>query len=199
MFPRFTDSLNGMRNTGVSLARSLERPVSHERGVGHLPDSVPDDGTLKAKLKSGDPEAEYIQAIYYYRGIHGPLDWHLANALMKKSAEQGYAPAQTAYAHFAQTGVGMKMDYSIAQDYYLRASESGIPTATNALIAIQNDTVWLERYGRKRRLTPPVEYQHQRRQPDVTFGGAVYVKRDPGQYSPLNRPRRLQKTNPLGI
>jgi hypothetical protein len=116
---------------------------------------------------------------------------------MRKGADKGYPPAECAYAYFAQTW--MRMDYATAQMYYLRASECGVRVATNALIAIQNDTVWLQRYGRRRSLTSTVDYQHPQRQPDVTFGSALYVKRFPGQYSPLNCPRRLQKTNPLGI
>jgi TPR repeat protein len=188
-----------VRATGLTFTRSQPLPPIQETGIYHLPNSVPDERTLKTRVHSSDPEAQYIQAVYHYKGIHAPLDWHLANALMKKSADQGYPPAQCAYAHFAQTGVGMKMDYGVAQHYYLKASENGIQAATNALIAIQNDTVWLERYGRKRRLTSAVEYQHPRRQPDVTFGGAFYVKKYSGQYSPLNLPKRLQKTNPLGL
>jgi hypothetical protein len=188
-----------MRTTGLNLARSQPLSSMVESGVCHLPDSIPDDRTLKSQLKAGDPEAQYIQAVYHYKGSHAPLDWHLANSLMRKSADQGYAPAQCAYAHFAQTGVGMPMDSNVAQNYYLRASENGIQVETNAVIAIQNDTVWLERYGRRRRMTPPVEYQNPRRQSDVTFGGSFYVKRFAGQYSPLNLPRRLQKTNPLGL
>jgi hypothetical protein len=188
-----------MKSGRLSLSRSQPIPSTQESGVCHLPDSLPDDKTLKTRLKTGDAEAEYIQAVYHYKGIHAPLDWNLANSLMKKSADQGYPPAQCAYAYFAQTAVGMRMDYATAQSYYLRASENGIQVATNALVAIQNDTVWLERYGRRRRLMSPVEFQHPRRQPDVTFGSTLYVRRFAGQYSPLNLPRRLQKTNPLGI
>jgi hypothetical protein len=187
-----------MRTSG-SLARSQPLPGLQTTGVCHLPPTVPDDRAVKSRAAAGDAEALYIQAVYHYKGINAPLDWHLASALMKRSADQGYPPAEFAYAHFAQSGVGMRMDYAVAQHYYLRASENGVQGATNALIAIQNDTVWLERFGRRRRLTAPVEYQTPRRQPDITFGSPLHTKRFAGQYSPLNLPKRLQKTNPLGL
>jgi TPR repeat protein len=171
----------------------------HESGVCHLPDTVPDDRTLKARVRDGDPEAQYIQALYHYKGTHAALDWNLANVLMKKAADRGYPPAQCGYAHFAQTGVGMAMDYNIAQTYYSRAADNGLQVAAAALLAMQNDAVWLQRYGRRRRLTAPVEYQRPRMQPDVTFGATFHVKRYAGQYSPRNLPRKLQKTNPLGL
>jgi TPR repeat protein len=154
---------------------------------------------VKTRAISGDAESQYVQAVYHFKGINAPLNWHLANSLMKKSADQGYPPAEFGYAHFAQSGVGMPMDYAVAQAYYLRASENGVEGATNALIAMQNDSVWLERFGRRRRLTAPVQYQTPRRQPDITFGSLRHTKRFAGQYSPLNLPKRLQKTNPLGL
>jgi hypothetical protein len=187
-----------MRVSG-SLTRPQALPGLQTTGVCHLPPTVPDGKTVKSRAVSGDAEAEYIQAIYHFKGINAPLDWHLANALMKRSADQGYALAEFAYGYFAQTGVGMRMDYGVAQEYYLRASEKGAQGATNALIAIQNDAVWLQRFGRRRRLQAPVQYQTPRRQPDITFGSPMHTKRFAGQYSPLNLPKRLQKTNPLGL
>jgi hypothetical protein len=180
------------------LTRSPPLPGAAASGVCHLPSSVPDDQTVKDLAADGDAEAQYVQAVYHFKGIKAPLDWNLANALMKQSADQGYPPAEFAYAHFAQTGVGMGMDYSVAQAYYQRASEHGVDAATNALIAIENDTVWLERYGRRRQMTAPVDYQSPRRQPDVTFGSPVHTKRFSGQYSPLNQDQAHSR-NPLGI
>jgi hypothetical protein len=188
-----------MRPHSVSRSRSQPAPPLPDHGICQLPFDVPCDKTLKAGVESGDPEALYVQAVYHYKGINAPLDWNLAHSLMKRSADQGYPPALYSYAHFAHAGIGMPMSYKRAQDYYLQASERGIPAATSALVAMQNDTVWLERYGRRRRVTSRVEYQHPRRQPDVTFGSPIHSKRIPGQYSPLSLPRSLQKTNPLRI
>jgi TPR repeat protein len=183
----------------LTLTGSQTLSFGQETGVCQLPVDLPDDKTLKAGLAADDPESLYIQALLHFKGIRAPLDWNLAYQLMKKSADLEYPLAQFALAHFCQSGVGTRMDYTTAQSYYLRASQNGVPGATNALIAMQNDTVWLERYGRKRRLTAPVEYQRPRREPDVSFGSPRHTKRWVGQYSPLNLPRKLQKRNPLGI
>jgi hypothetical protein len=188
-----------MRSPRRTFGRSQPLSSTQEIGICQLPEEIPDEKTLKAGVKAGDPESLYIQAVFHYKGTRAPLDWGIANYLMRRSADLGYPNAQFSFAYFAQNGIGMRMDYGLAQHYFLRASEEGIPGATNALIAIQNDTVWLERYGRKRRLTAPVQYQNPRRQPDVTFGSPRHTKRWAGQYSPLNLPKRLQKTNPLGL
>jgi hypothetical protein len=188
-----------MRNTGARARRCPPVSFLHDVGICELPDEIPDDATLKSRIKSGDPEAQYIQAVLHYKGSNASLDWDLAQSLMRKSAEQGYPRAQYSFAHFAQNAVGMPADSFTAQNYYYQASLSGIPSATNSLVALQTNTIFRERYGTKRHTRSPFEYERPKRQPDVTFGSPLYIKKSTGQYSPHKLPRRLQKTNPLGL
>jgi TPR repeat protein len=112
-----------MRSLRPSFGRS--QPISFTQDVGIC--QLPDEQALKAGVKSSDPESLYIQAVLHYKGWRASLDWDRAHHLMKRSADLGYARAQYSFGYFAQCGIGMKMDYAVAQNYYLRASEGGIP------------------------------------------------------------------------
>jgi TPR repeat protein len=188
-----------MRSAGASLSFSPSLSKLHDVGICELPDDLPDQETLTAGVTSGDPESQYIQAVLHYKGQQAALDWNRAQVLMKKSADQGHPLAQYSYGYFSQSGVGRTANPAVARKHYRRASENGIQGATTALLAIQSGTVLSERDGRSRPVTGMVDYQRPRRQPDITFGSLVHTKRSPGQYSPHHLPRRLQKTNPLGL
>jgi hypothetical protein len=188
-----------MTSSSARLTRRSPLSFLDNVGICELPEEVPDALTLKSLVQAGDPEAQYIQAVLHYKGTNATLDWDLSHLLMKKSAEQGYPRAQYSFAYFAQCGIGMPVDLLLARKYYYRASLSGIPGATNNLAALQNDTVFREKYATKRRIGSPADYERPKRQPDVTFGSLVHAKRSAGQYHPHNLPRSQQKTNPLGL
>jgi hypothetical protein len=87
--PASSSNHNSMRHSGARLTRS--QPFSFVQDVGVC--ELPDEETLRAGLKDGNPEAQYIQAVFHYKGSNATLDWDLAHSLMKKSAEQGYPRA----------------------------------------------------------------------------------------------------------
>jgi uncharacterized protein len=53
--------------------------------------------------------------------------------LFKRSADLGYAPAQSALAHLYETGRGVTQDTQTAVDWYLRAAAQGDPDAREAI------------------------------------------------------------------
>lgn len=83
---------------------------------------------------SGVKEAQYQLCLMFKRG-QGMKDADAgeAYAWCKKSAEQGYGPAEHEMASSLQTGWGVAKDPAAALDYYMKASRQGVPQAQYAL------------------------------------------------------------------
>lgn len=82
----------------------------------------------------GGQEAQYQLCLMFKRGqgMKAP-DAGEAYAWCKKSADQGYGPAEHEMASSLQTGWGVAKDPAAALDYYLKASKQGVPEAQYAL------------------------------------------------------------------
>lgn len=82
----------------------------------------------------GRQEAQYQLCLMFKRGqgMKAP-DAGEAYVWCKKSADQGYGPAEHEMASSLQTGWGVAKDPAAALEYYLKASKQGVPEAQYAL------------------------------------------------------------------
>lgn len=89
---------------------------------------------IRKAASDGGQEAQYQLCLMYKRGqgMKAPEAGE-AYAWCKKSADQGYGPAEHEMASSLQTGWGVAKDPAAALDYYLRASKQGVPEAQYAL------------------------------------------------------------------
>lgn len=89
---------------------------------------------IRKAASDGRQEAQYQLCLMYKRGqgMKAP-DAGEAHAWCKKSADQGYGPAEHEMASSLQTGWGVAKDPAAALEYYLRASRQGVPQAQYAL------------------------------------------------------------------
>jgi TPR repeat protein len=62
--------------------------------------------TLLSQAQSGDREAQYFLALIYEQGLLVPRDIDVSRSWMRKSAEQGYVPAQGAMGEMYLINVG---------------------------------------------------------------------------------------------
>src|SRR5579863_382693 len=60
---------------------------------------------------AGDPKAEYFLGKHYAAGIDVPADYTKAAEYLRQSANQGYAPAETALGSCYARGDGVRQDY----------------------------------------------------------------------------------------
>ena len=79
-------------------------------------------GTARAAAAKGDPRAGYFLARQYADGNGVPQDYSKAAEYLRKSAEQGYAPAQTGLGSCYAHGEGVKQDYTEALRWYRKAA-----------------------------------------------------------------------------
>lgn len=89
---------------------------------------------IRQAAASGSKEAQYQLCRMYKhgQGMAAP-DAGEAYVWCKKSAEQGYGPAEHEIASSLQTGWGVAKDPAGALEYYLKASKQGVPEAQYAL------------------------------------------------------------------
>ncbi len=77
----------------------------------------------------GDAEAQYEAARIMGSGEHGEINTEEANQWIKKSAEQGYSPAQCAMGIRYLYGDGFSTDYILASEWLKLSCEQGNPHA----------------------------------------------------------------------
>lgn len=89
---------------------------------------------IRKAASEGGQEAQYQLCLMYKRGqgMKAPEAGE-AYAWCKKSADQGYGPAEHEMASSLQTGWGVAKDPAAALEYYLKASKQGVPEAQYAL------------------------------------------------------------------
>jgi TPR repeat protein len=91
---------------------------------------------LMTKAQSGDATAQYQVGLGYDMGKHVTKDSDEAERWFRKSAEQGYAPAEGAY------GLRMRQSNSaIAERWMLRAAEHG-DVSTQFWLGVAYDDNW---------------------------------------------------------
>ncbi|MCM1129957.1 MAG: sel1 repeat family protein [Alistipes senegalensis] len=89
---------------------------------------------MSKAAEAGDREVQYRLCLMFKRGqgMKKP-DAQKAYAWCRKSAEQGYGPAEYETAASLYAGLGTEKDTAAALDYYMRASRQGVPEAQYAL------------------------------------------------------------------
>lgn len=86
------------------------------------------------QVKQQTPEELYNKGVDYFFGKNGcPTDTLKAINMFRKSAEQGYAPAQFDLGLSYERGYGVKQNYSEAAEWYRKAADSGNALAQNFL------------------------------------------------------------------
>jgi len=70
--------------------------------------------TLRLSAAAGDPRARFAFADHYYRGLGAPQNYSQALLWYSKSANQGFAPAQTQLGSMYQHKWGVPRDYKRA-------------------------------------------------------------------------------------
>ena len=81
-----------------------------------------DIAELEMRAETGDPAAEYALGMMYETGDGVAIDSSRARQWIRKSADQGYAPAQYELGRF-YTLKGPQQDFSKAVDWLRRAAE----------------------------------------------------------------------------
>lgn len=81
----------------------------------------------------GDPRVEYKVAVMYNLGLGVPPDHGEGSVWLRRAADQGYAPAQTALGDMFREGMGVDRNYAEAAKWYLRAAEQGYGSAQHSL------------------------------------------------------------------
>src|SRR5690348_6690482 len=112
---------------GLSLAGILISGAS-----GSVSDGFTMDTAVAAAAK-GDPRAEFFLARHYTDGRGVPRDYARAVEYLRRSADQGYAPAQTGLGSCYAHGQGVKQDYAEAVRWYRQAAAQGDSLAEYSL------------------------------------------------------------------
>ena len=86
-----------------------------------------------AAAEKGDPQAEFFMAQRCAHGVGVPRDYMKAVAYLRRSANQGYAPAQTSLGSCYAHGLGVKQDYGEAVRWYRKAAVRGDSLAEYSL------------------------------------------------------------------
>lgn len=88
---------------------------------------------------NGDAEAQFKMGMYYFNGSGGvSTDYNKAGDWFKKSADQGYAPAQLALGEAYGKGRGMRQDYAKSLDWFKKSADQGYVPAQLALGSMYN-------------------------------------------------------------
>ena len=104
-------------------------------GAGAKP--APDISALRSKADSGDAESQLALADLIFSGAVKDSKLEEAAALLEKSADSGYAPAQVAFSRLLQIGgAGLKPDPERAKFLIQQAAESGNAPAQTAFAAL---------------------------------------------------------------
>src|SRR6185437_10925724 len=84
--------------------------------AAQTPAPAPNDdlATLRQQATAGDAEAEFALGNRYYRGLGVPQNYDQAILWYRKSAGQGFAPAQNQLGTMYQHKWGVERDYKIA-------------------------------------------------------------------------------------
>ena len=67
------------------------------------------------------------------RGLGMPRDYSEGSVWLRRAADQGFAPAQTALGHMFQQGQGMSVNYAEAAEWYRKAAKQGYAEAQHKL------------------------------------------------------------------
>ena len=95
---------------------------------------VLEESSAISSEESVDPELIYKDAVNYQNGTDGkPKDLNRAFEMFRRSADMGYAPAQTAAAGCYISGDGTSQDFAKAKYYYELASIQDNAAAWNGL------------------------------------------------------------------
>lgn len=89
--------------------------------------------SLENRARGGEAKAQYLLGKRYFDEALLPTDYEHAARLIRKAADQGYAPAQTAMGLLSENGLGVKKDYNQALKWLRRAADQGFPVAQNEL------------------------------------------------------------------
>jgi TPR repeat protein len=83
--------------------------------------------------KEDDPLAQYNLGEMYARGLGVPPDYSEASVWLRRAADQGFAPAETALGDMFQQGRGMAVNDAEAAKWYRKAAEQGYAEAQHKL------------------------------------------------------------------
>src|SRR5439155_1144528 len=92
----------------------------------------PPDGdfyALRGPAAAGDAQAQYALGNYYFRARCLTLEHAQALTWYRKSADQGYAPAENQLATIYQHGFGAVRNFKLALAYYRKAADQGYAPA----------------------------------------------------------------------
>jgi hypothetical protein len=90
-------------------------------------------GHWQALADAGDPDAQVALGTAYNSNLGVPVDANKAFALMKQSAEQGYAPGQHGLGTMYASGDGVRKNAAEAFKWFSLAAEQGYSRAQGAI------------------------------------------------------------------
>src|SRR5215469_9810973 len=106
----------------AAIARS-PTPVQATPSANTQPTTAP--GSLLAAATAGDAKAQFTLAESYFDDRYATLGYAQAVAWYRKSAAQGYAPAQDRIGSMCEDNTGLPSDYKKAVNYFRLAANQG--------------------------------------------------------------------------
>ena len=107
------------------------KPAARQQGPSATPPAAePDIASLRKQADAGNPEAQFKLGVMHDQGARGVLqDYELAASLNRKSAEQGYAPAQYSLGQRYLSGRGAPQDDAQVVAWFRKAGDQGLLAA----------------------------------------------------------------------
>lgn len=115
--------------TSVVLAGQLEDGLA----VYATSDFISALTLLRPLAEAGDPSAETVLGIMYYRGQGVPVDYGQAKYWLQLAVEKGKSTAQRALGVMYDRGDGVSQDYAEAARLFRLAAQQGDPSAQTDL------------------------------------------------------------------